>query len=125
MAVGSHYSTLSEQPNLKWTILLKQLLGCLPLTLGIPVKSIGTNTRSPVLASKAFSLCLFKNKHAKAQETFLYQPHTKPVACIIKKITIVNDTSGIVRSKTVSCGVTYDCHSDDSRGVIYIPREHL
>jgi hypothetical protein len=24
-----------------------------------------------------------------------------------------------------SCGITYDHHCDDSRGVIYAPREHL
>jgi hypothetical protein len=28
-------------------------------------------------------------------------------------------------SDAPSCGVTYDCHSDDSRGVIFAPREHL
>jgi hypothetical protein len=49
---------------------------------------------------------------------------------------IVNDASRVVRmmivSDTPSCGITYDCDSDDSRGVIYAlrvinyaPREHL
>ncbi len=39
---------------------------------------------------------------------------------------IVNDTSGVIRITIVSdaphCGVTYDHHLDDSRGVIYSPR---
>jgi hypothetical protein len=46
-----------------------------------------------------------------------------------KNIMIVNSTSRVVRMTIVSdapsCGVTYDCHSDDSRGVISAPREHL
>ncbi len=44
------------------------------------------------------------------------------------KITIVNDTSKVIRMMTISdapsCGITYDDHSDDSRDVIYAPRVH-
>ncbi len=51
------------------------------------------------------------------------------MACVIKNITLVNDTSRVIRMTIVndasSYGVTYNHHSDDSRGVIYIPREHL
>ncbi len=43
---------------------------------------------------------------------------TKPVACIKK------DTSGVLKMTTVSdapiCGVTCDCHSDNSRGVMLL-----
>jgi hypothetical protein len=43
-----------------------------------------------------------------------------------KNIAVINDTSRVVRmmivSVALSCGVTYNCHSDDSRGVIYSPR---
>ncbi len=46
-----------------------------------------------------------------------------------KIITIVNDTSRVVRMMIVtgapSCGVTNVRHSDDSRGVINAPKEHL
>jgi hypothetical protein len=46
-----------------------------------------------------------------------------------KNITIINDTSRVIKmmivSDAVSCGITYDCHSDNFRGVIYAPREHL
>ncbi len=46
-----------------------------------------------------------------------------------KNITIVNDTSRVVRmtieSDAPSCGVTNDCHPDISRSVICAPREHL
>jgi hypothetical protein len=42
---------------------------------------------------------------------------------------IVKDTSRIFRMTIVSdapsCGINYDCHSDNSRGVIYAPRENL
>jgi hypothetical protein len=31
---------------------------------------------------------------------------------------VVNDTSRVVRSDDPSCGVTYGCHFDGSRGVI-------
>jgi uncharacterized protein YqjF (DUF2071 family) len=41
-----------------------------------------------------------------------------------KNITIINKTSSVIRSDTQSCGITYVCHSDYSRGVIYAPREH-
>ncbi len=48
-------------------------------------------------------------------------------SCVLyyKNIMIVNDTSIIIRSDAPSCGITYNRHSDDSRGVIYAPREHL
>ncbi len=43
-----------------------------------------------------------------------------------KNVTIINDTPRVVRMMIVSdapsCGVTYNCHSDDSRGIIYAPR---
>ncbi len=42
-----------------------------------------------------------------------------------KNKTIMKDTSRVVISDAPSCGVTYDCHSDNSRGVIYAPREHV
>ncbi len=42
-----------------------------------------------------------------------------------KNITNVNDNSGVFRSDAPSCGITYDHHSENSRGVIYAPREHL
>ncbi len=62
--------------------------------------------------------------------------NTRPVACIIKHIMIVNDNSRVVRmtilSAVPSCGIPYDYHSDNSRGVINAPgvinnalREHL
>ncbi len=39
---------------------------------------------------------------------------------------IVNDTTRVVRMMiicdTPNCGITYDHHSDNSRGVIYAPR---
>jgi hypothetical protein len=44
-----------------------------------------------------------------------------PVPCIIKNITIVNDTSGVIRSDATICGITYAHHFDNSRGVIYAP----
>jgi hypothetical protein len=51
------------------------------------------------------------------------------VACIIKNITFVSDTSRVIRMTIVgdapSGGVNYNHHSDDSRGVNYAPREHL
>jgi hypothetical protein len=31
----------------------------------------------------------------------------------------------VIWSDAPSCGITYDHHSDNSRGVIYTPREHL
>ncbi len=42
-----------------------------------------------------------------------------------KNIRIVNDTSSHpndVISDALSCGITYDGHSDKSRGVTYVPR---
>ncbi len=46
-----------------------------------------------------------------------------------KSITIVNETSRVIRMTIVTdapgCGLTYDCYSDNFRGVIYPPREHL
>jgi hypothetical protein len=40
-----------------------------------------------------------------------------------KNVTIVNDTPRVVRmmiiSDAPSCGITYNCHSDDSRGIIF------
>ena len=46
-----------------------------------------------------------------------------------KNIMIINDTSRVIRmmiiSDTSSCGITYDCHSDISKGGIYAPGEHL
>ncbi len=43
-----------------------------------------------------------------------------------KNIRIVNDTSRVIRvtiiSDALSCGITYDGHSDDSRDVTYAPR---
>jgi len=46
-----------------------------------------------------------------------------------KSIMIINNTSIVVRmmiiSDAPSCGVTYDHQSDNSRGVIHAPREHL
>jgi hypothetical protein len=46
-----------------------------------------------------------------------------------KNIATINETSRAVRmmilSDTPSCGVTYDHHSDNSRGVIYTLRELL
>jgi hypothetical protein len=48
---------------------------------------------------------------------------------VLQKISIVNDTSKVIRktiiSNTPNCGITYDCHSDDSRGVIHAPKEHF
>ncbi len=45
-----------------------------------------------------------------------------------KNITIVNDTSRVVRmvivSDAPSC-VIYGCHSENSGGVTYVLREHL
>ncbi len=42
---------------------------------------------------------------------------------------IVNDASRVIRMTIVTdapgCGITYDYHSDNCRGVIYAPREHL
>ncbi len=41
------------------------------------------------------------------------------MACIIENITIVNDTSRVIRmvivSDAPSCGITYDHHSGDSK----------
>ncbi len=48
-----------------------------------------------------------------------------PVSGIIENFMIVNDTSRVIRRGAPSCGITYDCHSDDSIGVIYGAREHL
>jgi hypothetical protein len=46
-----------------------------------------------------------------------------------KNITIINETSKVVRVMIVSdaqgCGITYGCHSDYPKGVIYAPRKHL
>ncbi len=46
-----------------------------------------------------------------------------------KNITIISDTSKVFKMTIVTdaprCGIPYDCHSDNSRGVIYPPREHL
>ena len=43
-----------------------------------------------------------------------------------KNIKIVNDTFRVIRmmiiSDALSCGITYDGHSDDCRGVTYAPR---
>jgi hypothetical protein len=41
-----------------------------------------------------------------------------------KHITIVNDDSRLYNDAP-SCGITYDHHSDETRGVIYTAREHL
>jgi hypothetical protein len=42
-----------------------------------------------------------------------------------KNITIINDTTRAISMTIVSdapsCGVTYNCHSDSSRGIIYAP----
>jgi len=38
---------------------------------------------------------------------------------------IVNDTSRLIRSDAPSFDINYDHHSEDSRGVIYAPKEHL
>ncbi len=35
----------------------------------------------------------------------------------VVRMTIISDT--------LSCDITYDCHSDDSRAVMYALREHL
>ncbi len=48
-----------------------------------------------------------------------------PFGLFYKNITIVNGTPRVIRSDGPSCGVTYDCHSDNSRGVIYANREPL
>jgi len=39
-------------------------------------------------------------------------------------ITIVNDIYRVIRSDAPSCGITDDCHSDISTGVICAPREN-
>jgi hypothetical protein len=46
-------------------------------------------------------------------------------AYIMKNITIVNDTSRVIRRDALSCGITYGHHSDNSRGAIYTSKEHL
>jgi hypothetical protein len=40
-------------------------------------------------------------------------------------IMILNDTARAIRSDAPSCGITYEHHSVNSRGVTYAPREHL
>ncbi len=62
----------------------------------------------------------------------LQGPHTEAyLSCGLyyTNITIVNDTTIIVRMMIVSDAprycFTYNCHSDDTRDVIYAPREHL
>ncbi len=50
---------------------------------------------------------------------------TAPVACIIKHILIVNDAYRAVRSDAPRCGIAYDSHYDDSKGIIYTLGEHL
>jgi hypothetical protein len=58
------------------------------------------------------------NRHL--QLSYFYS--TSPCGQCYKDITIVNGTYRIV---STGCGITYDHHSDDSRGVIYAPRKHL
>jgi hypothetical protein len=48
----------------------------------------------------------------------------KTIGLHYKNITIKNETYRVIRSDTQSCGITYVCHSDYSRVVIYTPREH-
>ncbi len=75
------------------------------------------------MSYKAFLLCCSKLARFILQSKYWY---LWSVACIIKNITIVNGTPRVVRMTIVSdapsCGVIYDHHSDDSRGVFYTHR---
>jgi hypothetical protein len=76
-------------------------------------------TTGPTLKSWIRLYRLDSNKDSSLVASGLYYKH----------LMIVNDNSRVVRMSIISdapsCGVTYDHHSDNSRGVIYAPREHL
>jgi len=69
-------------------------------------------------------LCYFLNVHQQPQMT---SEAVSDLICGLccRNITIVNDTSRVIRSDAPSCGITYDHHSDNSRRVTYAPKEHL
>jgi hypothetical protein len=79
-----------------------------------------TAIRSKVLAPKASVDVLSLTATLKVGHTLKY-------ICGIyyKNITIVNDTSKVISSNAPSCGIAYNHHSDDSKGVNYVCGEHL
>ncbi len=108
-----------QEPTLKWSTWLLLHLGrllALPTIIGPFWKGLPGGTH--------FNLSpTFTNYGCKK----FY--NIGPSSLHYKDVTIVSDTSRVVRMTIISdaprLGVTYDCHSDDSRGFIYPPREHL